>query len=74
VALSEYGRDFVFGPWRDWHGGDCPLLDYVRPEIRYRSGGETEELATRVRWQHTGKWDDVIAYRVRIPVSPGIAP
>src|SRR4029079_1676865 len=34
-TMTEYGREFVFGPWLDWSGGACPLLDYENPEVRY---------------------------------------
>jgi hypothetical protein len=60
-------RRVTHGPWIEWRGGDCPLPEYEKPEVRYRSGGTTEEQATRIRWQHTGQWDDVLAYRVRRP-------
>ena len=67
MALSEYGRRMLFGAWIDWHGGDCPVREYESIEVRYRSGGTTEMQANRLRWMHTGGWDDVIAYRERRP-------
>ncbi len=48
-----------------------PMTDYQNPEIRYRSGGTTELPANRIRWSHTGAWDDVVAYRVRLPERNG---
>lgn len=72
--LSPKGRDFVFGQWLEWKGGSCPVPEYEKPEIRYRSGGTTESQANLIRWSHTGTWDDVVAYRVRRPVMPGICP
>lgn len=72
--LSAYGRDFVFGPWIEWAGGERPVPEHERPEVRYRSGGTTEAQANSLRWDHADKWDDVMAYRVRRPVMPGLAP
>ena len=74
APLSDYGRNIVFGPWIEWPGGECPLAPYQKPEVRYRSGGETELQASAARWSHIGAWDDIIAYRVRLPVMPGLAP
>lgn len=72
--MNELGRNFVFGPWIEWPGGKCPVVEYEKPEVRYRSGGTTEMQASKVRWDHTGQWDDVMAYRVRRPIMPGICP
>jgi hypothetical protein len=74
MPLSAEGREFVFGPWVSWPGGTCPVPEYERPEVRYRSNGTTEAQANSLRWEHTGCWDDVMAYRVRRPVMPGICP
>ena len=49
--------------WKDWSGGPCPVPEYERPEVRLRSGGTTQMQANRIRWHHTGGWDDVVAYR-----------
>lgn len=67
-------EDFQFGPWIEWSGGACPLKEYVNPQVKYRSGGTTEMQASHLRWHHTGAWDDVVAYRRRLPVMPGICP
>lgn len=45
------------------------MPEYYFPEVRYRSGGTTEQQANRFRWEHTGAWDDVVAYRVRFLVA-----
>lgn len=63
-----------FSPWCEWTGGECPMKAYIEPQIRYRSGGETEMQASKIRWSHTGAWDDVIAYRRRLPAMPGFCP
>jgi hypothetical protein len=52
------------GSWNEWRGGDCPLPEHYFPEVRYRSGGTTQQQANRFRWVHTGAWDDILAYRV----------
>jgi hypothetical protein len=72
--LSDYGRNIVFGTWIEWPGGPCPVTEYTAPEVRYRSGGTTEMQANRIRWSHTGEWNDVMAYRIRQPVMPGFCP
>ena len=74
MPLTAEGRDIVFGPWIAWNGGHRPVPEYERPEVRYRSGGTTEAQASSLRWVHTGRWDDVLAYRVRRPVMPGFCP
>lgn len=74
MTLSIEGRNFVFTSWKEWPGGECPVPEYERPEVRYRSGGCTEAQARSLRWTHTGAWDDVMAYRTRRPVMPGICP
>ena len=64
-----------WGAWATWQGDGgygCPLPAYMRPEVRYRSGGTTEVQAGLVRWTHTGAWDDIVAYRCRI-VQPSDA-
>ena len=73
-GLSPFGRDVVFEEWRAWQGGVCPLELYERPEVRFRSRGESEIQAGTSRWTHTGAWDDIVAYRRRRPVAPGLAP
>lgn len=67
LGPTEALRLITHGHWIEWSGGACPLAEYQNPEIRYRSGGTTELPANRIRWSHTGAWDDVVAYRVRLP-------
>ena len=74
TKMSDALDAFRFSPWRAWVGGDCPVKSYIVPQVRYRSGGTTEMQASKVRWSHTGAWDDVMAYRTRHPVMPGICP
>ena len=66
--------DFLFSPWTEWPGGDRPVKEWQTVEVRYRSEGTTEMQANALRWTHTGAWDDVVAYRRRMPVMPGICP
>lgn len=67
-------RDYTHRPWKEWTGGECPLKEYEFPEVTYRSGGTTEMQASKLRWTHTGAWNDVLRYRTRYPVAHGIAP
>ena len=72
--MSSALEAFRFSEWREWPGGECPVKEYVEPCVRYRSGGTTEMQANKIRWTHTGAWDDVVAYRLRRPVMHGICP
>jgi len=71
MPLSPEGRDLVFGKWIEWRGGVCPIPDYEKPEIRYRSGGTTEMQANHIEWRHADAWNDVLAYRVRRSTRQG---
>lgn len=66
-GCAEALRLITHSRWIEWQGGSAPVAEYENPEIQYRSGGITEMPANRVRWQHTGAWDDVTAYRIRLP-------
>jgi hypothetical protein len=65
-----------------WNGGECPVPDGTRVDVRYRDG---ERPAFNVRanefeasardassqfWQHDGAQNDIVAYRVCPVVTP----
>lgn len=58
--------------WIDWAGGECPVLDCVRVDVKFRDGdiAENHDPAGWI-WKHacTNPWNerggrDIIAYRV----------
>lgn len=51
--------------WIDWHGGECPVLDCVRVDVKLSDG--RIELGYDPRgwdWKRTGTPGDIIAYRL----------
>lgn len=54
-------------PWIPWSGGECPVAENVRVEVKFRSGQiYTDSLADSWEWNHISGEDplEVIAYRV----------
>lgn len=60
------------GDWIDWTGGECPVLDCVRVDVRFRDGREelSHDPAGWI-WRHTPlnlrgerAGSDIVAYRV----------
>lgn len=50
--------------WIPWHGGECPLPDDAKTEIKHRSGAfEKPEKARHCIWSLHSKIYDIIAYR-----------
>lgn len=75
TALAQAGREALSNRedgWIDWTGGECPVLDCVRVDIRFRDG--REECNTSPNggwsWHHfpaAGRITpdgDIIAYRL----------
>ena len=70
-------RERIAGGWISWGGGECPVDNGVRVDVRYRCGDESmnqpaleagnlaELWATD--WAHTGHTHDIIAYRLHKP-------
>ena len=57
--------DKVEGRWIEWSGGECPVADGVKVDIRFRNGDEIESLNGFLsRWNHIGSGVDIIAYRI----------
>lgn len=55
----------IYGPWIDWHGGECPVLPDTVVGIKLRSGfSEHHRHAKRYCWKHDGNDCDIISYRV----------
>jgi dihydrofolate reductase (trimethoprim resistance protein) len=57
--------------WIDWAGGECPVLDCVRVDVRFRDGRVEENNSPKTwRWHHVphpsraAPEGDIVAYRV----------
>ena len=52
--------------WIEWCGGECPIPDGVRFQMRWRDGHETAVLnnAARWVWNNRGLDVDIVAYRL----------
>ena len=63
--------------WITWTGGDCPVDDDTRVEVKYRSGDTVYWQASTLRWYHMGTPGDIVAYQVitttrdDTPAEPG---
>ena len=54
----------IYGPWIEWHGGDCPVPFDTLVEAALRSGFLLgPRSAARYAWNHLGTRTDIIAYR-----------
>lgn len=55
------------GEWIEWAGGECPIADGVRHQIKMRDGYlSSDDLEARswIGWDHTAGENDIVAYRV----------
>lgn len=51
--------------WIEWQGGECPVADDTRVEVKFRSGECNSKFkAGTWNWKHSGWASDIIAYRV----------
>ena len=61
--------------WIEWEGGECPVPEFVKLNIRTRNGVGLLDLYTdnfifkSISWKHTGDAGDIIAYQ-EAPVLP----
>ena len=55
--------------WIEWGGGECPIDETVRVDLKYRDGRSQsgKGLAQDWRWWHGGNCSDIIAYRLHKP-------
>lgn len=54
--------------WTRWGGGECPVAEDVKVEVRFRNGTHGADRAARAwRWFHHDVAGDIIAYRVVEP-------
>ena len=53
----------IYGPWVKWDGGECPVPDDTRVEVKCRSGKVLEPLlAYRYSWTHIDRNNDIVEY------------
>ena len=53
----------IYGPWVKWDGGECPVPDDTRVEVKCRSGKVLEpRLAYRYSWSHIDSNSDIVEY------------
>lgn len=51
--------------WISWKGGDCPVADGTKTEVKFRSGSvDVDSNPECLYWKHDGEYCDIIAYRV----------
>jgi len=56
--------------WIEWKGGECPVTEHEWVDVRRRNGFERRILVSRGwDWRHSGRGDDIIAYRIHAPAS-----
>jgi len=75
-ALRNVAPQYVYGPWRDWQGGECPVPAdwHVETVLRYEEKGSHDTSICKaggyVNWEHVGpgvqgNTYDITHYRVR---------
>lgn len=55
--------------WIEWGGGNCPVPENSRVDIKFRDGDIGLEQGPNWDWSHLGYRSDIIAYRI-IPEQP----
>lgn len=62
LELQERGE----GGWIEWGGGECPVHEGVKAEIKFRDGdyAELETWLDILEWRHKDYGSDIIAYRI----------
>ena len=54
----------IYGPWIEWHGGECPVPPDTRVEVKLRGGfSELAYPADDLYWSHDGDSSDIVEYR-----------
>lgn len=54
----------IYGPWIDWHGGECPVPLDTLVEVKYRNGTvRGPGRASGFEWDHIGSRGDIVSYR-----------
>ena len=54
----------IYGPWIEWHGGECPVPPDTIVEVKFRSGAiGLEHRAGGYRWGQADHSSDIVEYR-----------
>lgn len=65
VPVSDCGQPD--DGWIEWGGGECPVGNGVKVDIRFREGSEFLRFDADREWNHKDHPFDIIAYRVVKP-------
>lgn len=71
-TLAEPEPRYVFGPWIEWHGGECPVPGDWMVDVRFRDLGAYSQPipAGKLHWGHyKNDLRDITHYRVRFEVG-----
>ena len=53
----------IYGPWIEWHGGDCPVPPKTLVKIKLRSGHVTGPVfAAHCEWKRHNHHADIVEY------------
>ena len=53
----------IYGPWIEWHGGECPVPPEMLVKVRLRDGfAAGPGRAVLYEWGHTGLFGDIVEY------------
>ena len=54
----------IYGPWIEWHGGECPVPPDTPVEVKFLSGFlERGVCAGDYFWHHESQDDQIVEYR-----------
>ena len=61
----EMSNQKVYGPWIEWHGGECPVPPETIVEVKFRNGTiEPIHAASEYSWIHIAGGGDIVEYRI----------
>ena len=53
----------IYGPWIEWHGGECPVPPDTKVVLKLRNGNVLgTRRATVYRWRHVNDGGDIVEY------------
>ena len=53
----------IYGPWIEWHGGECPVPPNTRVKVKFRDGdSQSGHPAYAYYWHHDGDGADILTY------------
>lgn len=63
AALSAYRASIQNDGWNEWKGGECPVADGVKFDVKTRDGRIWRSQDSAL-WDHFGEPYDIIAWRL----------